>query len=130
MIIKLKVFNDTTIFFCDIVGFTNIASDSTANQIIALAFGSKETGPVLLTPTREPTYLTQAVLLEMATKHSAAGLGFTAQALDETWTDVQAYGAKVEPAMQTASKIQELMGIAIEKQQQSAAYVVNNDEVI
>ena len=33
-IIKLKVFNDTTIFFCDIVGFTNIASDSTANQII------------------------------------------------------------------------------------------------
>ena len=34
MIIKLKVFNDTTIFFCDIVGFTNIASDSTANQII------------------------------------------------------------------------------------------------
>ena len=34
LIIKLKVFNDTTIFFCDIVGFTNIASDSTANQII------------------------------------------------------------------------------------------------
>ena len=30
----LKVFNETTIFFCDIVGFTNIASDSTANQII------------------------------------------------------------------------------------------------
>ena len=28
------MFNDTTIFFCDIVGFTNIASDSTANQII------------------------------------------------------------------------------------------------
>ena len=34
LIIKIKVFNDTTIFFCDIVGFTNIASDSTANQII------------------------------------------------------------------------------------------------
>ena len=28
------MFNETTIFFCDIVGFTNIASDSTANQII------------------------------------------------------------------------------------------------
>ena len=28
------MFNDTTIFFCDIVDFTNIASDSTANQNI------------------------------------------------------------------------------------------------
>ena len=34
MFFSLKVFNETTIFFCDIVGFTNIASDSTANQII------------------------------------------------------------------------------------------------
>ena len=33
-VFSLKVFNETTIFFCDIVGFTNIASDSTANQII------------------------------------------------------------------------------------------------
>ena len=33
-IIQFKVFNDTTILFCDIVGFTNIASDSTANQNI------------------------------------------------------------------------------------------------
>ena len=33
-VVDIKVFNETTIFFCDIVGFTNIASDSTANQII------------------------------------------------------------------------------------------------
>ena len=31
---KPEIFNETTIFFCDIVGFTNIASDSSANDII------------------------------------------------------------------------------------------------
>ena len=28
------MFDNATVFFCDIVGFTNIASDSTAHQII------------------------------------------------------------------------------------------------
>jgi hypothetical protein len=31
---KPELFDQTTIFFCDIVGFTNIASESTADQII------------------------------------------------------------------------------------------------
>ena len=31
---KPEVFEKTTVFFCDIVSFTNIASDSTAHQII------------------------------------------------------------------------------------------------
>ncbi len=31
---KPELFPNTTVFFCDIVGFTQIASESTAHQII------------------------------------------------------------------------------------------------
>ena len=35
---KPELFTSTTVFFCDIVGFTQIASESTAHQIIGKLF--------------------------------------------------------------------------------------------